>query len=254
MYRDQEISVRFHHLFGGTVTIDHPGALRGGATVEAEAGEATIDFGYRAPTDGEYTITVRPSPLQSAGGYTLRASIGSLFDPVPILEEHKPDGELESPVGEMLRFEFDHPVPSVQIDYPANITGSGEQVLGADLSEQGRRGETLALEQFDLTFYDEPLSIDQYIRRSVLANGLPIRGEKVTGRREFETASGAPVVVEDFEADDGRTKGARLAYIHDGETGFLAIFYAPAEVFEEWRPVVDYCISTFSVAGVAIVQ
>lgn len=254
MYRDQEIGVRFHHLFGGTVTIDHPGALRGGATVTAEGGEATVDFGYRAPSDGEYTITVRPVPLQSAGGYTLQTSIGSYFNPVPILEEQKPDSEIKSPVGEMLRFTFDHPVPSVQIDYPANITGSDEQVLGADLFEQGRRGETLALEQFDLTFYDEPLSITQYIRRSVLANGLPLRGEKVTARREDETASGTPVVVEDFEADDGRTKGVRLAYIHEGETGFMAIFYAPAEVFDEWRPVVDYCISTFSVAGVSIAQ
>ena len=45
------------------------------------------------------------------------------------------------------------------------------EVLGAALFEQGRRGETLALEQFDLGFYDEALSIDQYVRRSVLANG-----------------------------------------------------------------------------------
>ena len=254
MYRDQEISVRFHYPTGGIVTIDHPGALRGGTTVEADGGSATVEFGYQAPSDGEYTITVRPSQLQFAGGYTLRASIGSTFDPIPILNEQRPGGELKSPAGEMLRFTFDHPVPSVQIDYPASITGSGEQVLGADLFEQGRRGEALALEQFDLTFYDETLSIDQYIRRSVLANGLSLRGEKVTARRESETASGAPVVVEDFEADDGRTKGIRLAYIHEGETGFMAIFYAPAEVFDEWRPVVDYCIGTFSVAGVSIAR
>ena len=101
-------------------------------------------------------------------------------------------------------------------------------------------------------FYDEALSIDQYVRRSVLANGLPLRGEKVTARREVTTAAGAPVVVEEFEADDGKTKGVRLAYIHEGATGFMAIFYAPAEVFDEWRPVVDYCIGTFSVAGEAI--
>ena len=87
---------------------------------------------------------------------------------------------------------------------------------------------TLALEQFDLGFYDEALSIDQYVRRSVLANGLPLRGEKVTARREVTTAAGAPVVVEEFEADDGKTKGVRLAYIHEGATGFMAIFYAPA--------------------------
>ena len=252
MYRDQEIRIRFHYPTGGTVTIDHTDALRGGATVEPEGEKATIEFGYRAPSDGEYTITVRPILLQSAGGYILDVSVGSFYDPKPLVEEQRPDGGLASPAGEMLRFKFDHPIPSVQIDYPADITGSGEEVLGADLFEQGRRGETLALEQFDLTFYDETLSIDQYVRRSVLANGLPLRGEKVTARREVTTAAGAPVVVEEFEADDGKTKGVRLAYIHEGATGFMAIFYAPAEVFDEWRPVVDYCIGTFSVAGEAI--
>ena len=254
MYRDQEITVRFHFPLGGTITIDHPGALRGGTTVEPEGEAATVEFGYRAPSDGEYTITVRAPRLQSAGGYTLRVTIGSLFDPVVIVGEQKPEGTFASPVGEMLRFKFDHSVPSVRIDYPANITGSGEQVLGADLFEQGRRGETLALEQFDLGFYDEPLSIEQYVRRSVLANGLPIRGEKVTARRDITTVLGVPVLIEEFEADDGKTKGVRLVYIHEGETGFMAIFYAPTEVFEEWSPVVDHCISTFSIGGIAVVR
>ena len=76
----------------------------------------------------------------------------------------------------------------------------------------------------------------------------------MTARREVKTATGAPVVIEDFEANDGKTKGVRLAYIHEGTTGFMAIFYAPAEVFDEWQPVVDYCISTFSVGGETIVQ
>ena len=40
---------------------------------------------------------------------------------------------------------------------------------------------------------------------------------------------------EDFEAHDGDTKGVRLAYIHEDETGYMAIFYAPAEVFDKWR-------------------
>ena len=154
----------------------------------------------------------------------------------------------------MLRYTFDHPIPSVQINYPVNITGSGEQVLGAAIFEQGRRGETLALEQFDLGFYNEKVSIDQYVSRSVLVNGLPLWSEKVTARREVKTATGAPVVIEDFEANDGKTKGVRLAYIHEGATGFMAIFYAPAEVFDEWQPVVDYCISTFSVGGETIVR
>lgn len=254
MHRDQRISVQFLYPYGGTVRIDHADAPRGGLTIHSEVGKDTLQFDYQAPDSGEFTIAVSPTNLQPAQAYTLLASTSSSTDPKALVKEHRPDRTLSSPVGEMLRFNFDHPVPSVQIDYPANITGSGEQVLGADLFEQGRRGETLALEQFDLTFYDEPLSIAQYIRRSVLANGLPLRGEKVTARQEDETASGTPVVVEEFEADDGRTKGVRLAYIHEGETGFMAIFYAPAEVYDEWRPVVDYCIGTFSVAGVSIVR
>ena len=47
-------------------------------------------------------------------------------------------------------------------------------------------------------------------------------------------------------------KGVRLAYIHEGETGFMAIFYAPGEVFNEWRHVVDYCIGTFSIGDFSV--
>ena len=47
-------------------------------------------------------------------------------------------------------------------------------------------------------------------------------------------------------------KGVRLAYIHEGEMGFMAIFYAPGEVFDEWRPIVDYCIGTFSIGGFSV--
>ena len=50
-------------------------------------------------------------------------------------------------------------------------------------------------------------------------------------------------------ADGGQTKGVRLAYIHEGTTGFMAVFYSPAEVFEEWKPVVDYSVGTFAVFG-----
>ena len=104
MYRDQEIRIRFHYPTGGTVTIDHTDALRGGATVEPEGEKSTIEFGYRAPSDGEYTITVRPILLQSAGGYILDVSVGSFYDPKPLVEEQRPDGGLASPAGEMLRF------------------------------------------------------------------------------------------------------------------------------------------------------
>ena len=58
---------------------------------------------------------------------------------------------------------------------------------------------------------------------------------------------GSPVVIEDFEADDGRTKGGRLAYIHEGTTGLMAVFYSPAEVFDEWKPLIDYSLGTFTV-------
>ncbi|MDE2822755.1 MAG: hypothetical protein OXK79_04545, partial [Chloroflexota bacterium] len=68
----------------------------------------------------------------------------------------------------------------------------------------------------------------------------------------IETPSGAPVLIEEFEVDNGGMKGVRLAYIHEGETGFMAIFYAPGEVFDEWRSVVDYCIGTFSVGDFSV--
>ena len=252
MHRDQQIGVLFRYPSGGTVTIDHADAPSRGFTIHSEVGTDTLQFDYQAPDSGEFTIAVSPTDLQPPRAYTLLASLSSSNGPKPINPPEKLRIILASPAGEMLRYTFDHPIPSVQIDYPLNITGSGEQVLGAALFEQGRRGETLALEQFDLGFFDEALSIDQYVRRSVLAIGLPHRSKKVTARREVETAAGAPVVIEEFEADDGKTKGVRLAYIHEGATGFMAVFYAPAEVFDEWRPVVDYCIGTFSVAGEAI--
>ncbi len=254
MNRDEQIGVQFRYPHGGTVTIDHAHGPRGGFTVHSEEGTDTLQFDYQAPDSGEFTIAVSPTDLQPPRAYTLLASASLSIGSSPINPPEKPRIIRDSPAGEMLKYTFDHPIPSIQIDYPVDITGSGEEILGADLFEQGRRGETLALEQFDLTFYDETLSIDQYIRRSVLANGLPLSREKVTARHEVTTAGGAPVVIEDFEADDGKTKGVRLAYIHEEATGFMAIFYAPTEVFAEWRRVVDYCISTFSVAGEPIVQ
>ena len=60
------------------------------------------------------------------------------------------------------------------------------------------------------------------------------------------------VLIEDFEAHDGDTKGVRLAYIHEGETGFMAVFYAPADVFDGWRAVVDYCIGSFAIGGFSV--
>ena len=59
-------------------------------------------------------------------------------------------------------------------------------------------------------------------------------------------------MIEYFEADQGETEGVRLAYIHENETGYMAIFYAPSEVFDEWRPVVDYCIGSFSIGDFSV--
>ena len=163
-----------------------------------------------------------------------------------------PANTLDSPVGDMLRHEFDHPISKIQIDYPANITGGDREVIAAEVFEQDRFGRTVTLERRDLSHHrkqpDEVLTVDDYMERSVLSGTFPYKTEKtVTARREVETPSGSPILIEDFEVDNGGMKGVRLAYIHEGETGFMAIFYAPGEVFEEWRPVVDYCIGTFSI-------
>ena len=97
------------------------------------------------------------------------------------------------------------------------------------------------------------LTVDDYMERSVLSGTFPYKTEKtVTARREVETPSGSPILIEDFEVDNGGMKGVRLAYIHEGETGFMAIFYAPDKVFDEWKPVVDYCIGTFSIGEFSV--
>ena len=62
------------------------------------------------------------------------------------------------------------------------------------------------------------------------------------------------MLVEDFVADDGWTKGVRLAYVHRETTGVMAVFYAASDVFDDWRPVVEYCIGTFSIDGERVVQ
>ena len=121
----------------------------------------------------------------------------------------------------MLRHSFQHSDPTIHIDYPLNITGGDHaEVLGAAMFEQGRRGQTIALEEREMTFLrqapQEELSLDQYVRRSPLVHGLPVFSERVTASREIVSPSGAPILIEDFEADQGDTKGVRLAYIHEG--------------------------------------
>ena len=209
---------------------------------------------YRAPVDATYTVALqmRPAAFEHPLGYTLTA-LKSWADPnrrgIHVL--------FDTPVGEVLRHSLDHRVPRIQIDYPANVTGGDREEIAAEFFEQDRWGRTVTMEKRDLSHHrrrpDEELSVDNYMNRSVLSSAFPYKGVKVvTARRVVETPSGAPVLIEDFEVDNGGMKGVRLAYIHEGETGFMAIFYAPGEVFDEWRPVVDYCIGTFSIGGYSI--
>ena len=160
---------------------------------------------------------------------------------------------LDSPVGDMLRHKFDHPAPTIRIDYPDNITGGGREVIAAELFEQDRWGRTVTLEKRDMSHHTSQPTVDQYMIGSVLSSTFPYgEGKVVTDSREIVTPSGAPILIEEFEADNGGMKGVRLAYIHEGETGFMAIFYAPGQVFDEWRPVVDYCIGSFSIGDFSV--
>ena len=249
--RGENIAIRLSSLNRLSVTIDHAEAP------PYEVGSGEVDFDeikYRAPVDATYTVAVQihPADFGHPLGYTLTA-LKSWMESDP----SDNSAVFDSPVGKVLRHKFNHMIPTIQIDYPANITGGDREVIAAELFEQDRWGRTVTLEKRDLSHHrqqpDEELSVDDYMERSVLSGTFPYKGEKViTARRVVETPSGAPVLIEDFEVDNGGMKGVRLAYIHEGETGLMAIFYAPGEVFDEWRPVVDYCIGTFSIGGFSI--
>ena len=253
LFRNESIALKLSGLNSLLVTIDHPHAPPYD-TVSQELYFEEIE--YRAPVDATYTVTLQMSPGASRSplGYTLTA-LESFWYP----KRRDDSAVLDSPVGEVLRHKFDNLVPTIQIDYPANVAGGDRKVIAAELFEQDRWGRTVTLEKRDLNHHrehpDEELSVHDYMQRSVLSSTFPYKVEKVvTARREVETPSGAPVLIEDFEVDDGGMKGVRLAYIHEGETGFMAIFYAPGEVFDEWRPVVDYCIGTFSIGVYSIAE
>ena len=247
LFRGEGITLKLSGLKSMLVTIDHPHAPPYD-TVSQELYFEEIK--YRAPVDATYTVTLQMSPgdFSHPLGYTLTA-LDSTWNP----RERDDSAVLDSPVGDMLRHKFDHPVPTIQIDYPLNITGGDKEVIAAELFEQDRWGRTVTLERRDLSHHTSQLTVDQYMIGSVLSGTFPYKTEKtVTARREVETPSGEPVLIEDFEADNGGMKGVRLAYIHEKEIGFMAIFYAPGEVFDEWRPVIDYCIGTFSVGDFSI--
>ena len=253
LFRNESIALKLSGLNSLLVTIDHPHAPPYD-TVSQELYFEEIK--YRAPINATYTVTLQMSPDASRSplGYTLTAVESSWYP-----KRLDDSAVLDSPVGDMLRHKFDHLVPTIQIDYPANITGGDREVYAAELFEQDRWGRTVTLEKRDLSQHRkqpaEALTVDDYMDRSVLSSTFPYKEEKVvTARREIETPSGAQVLIEDFEVDDGGMKGVRLAYIHEGETGFMAIFYAPGEVFDEWRPVVDHCIGTFSIGGYSLAE
>ena len=243
----ESVAIQMSALRWLSVTIDHAEA----PPYESGSGEVYFDeVKYRAPIDSIYTIAVqiRPESFSHPVGYTLSA-LKSWSK--PDLTDHS--GVIRTHVGNVRQHTFQDPDPTIQIDYPANISGGDRVVIAAELFEQDRWGRTVTLEKRDMSHHTSQPTVDQYMIGSVLSSTFPYKGEKVvTARREVATPSGSPVLIEDFEADNGGMKGVRLAYIHEGETGFMAIFYAPGEVFDEWKPVVDYCIGTFSIGTFSV--
>ena len=242
----ESIAIQMSALKRLLVTIDHVEA----PPYEVGSGELYFDeIKYRAPLDATYTVALQMSPrvFSHPLGYTITA-VKSQAEPNP----QGRSGVFRPRFGNVLRHTLQSKPQSIYIDYPANITGGDKEVIAAELFEQDRWGRTVTLEKRDLSQYrkqpDELLTVADYMERSVLSGTFPYKGEKeITARREVETPYEAPVLIEEFEVDNGGMKGLRLAYIHEGETGFMAIFYAPGEVFDDWRPVVESCIGTFSI-------
>ncbi len=247
----ESVAIQMSALKRLSVTIDHAES----PPYEVGSGELYFDeIKYRAPVDATYTVALQMNPRTFSHplGYTLTV-LKSWVEP----NLHGRSGGIRPSFGNVLRHTLQSKPQPIYIDYPANITGGDREVIAAELFEQDRWGRTVTLEKRDLNQHrrqpDEELSVSDYMERSVLSSTFPYKGEKeITARREVETPYGAPVLIEEFEVDDGGMKGVRLAYVHEGETGFMAIFYAPGEVFDEWRPVVDYCIGTFSVGDFSV--
>ena len=249
--KGQMVGLRTESAEEARMTISHPGD----APYEIVSAWGTLgEIYYLASVDAEYTIGVRSKG--GMGGYTISA-----FNVPPnITPSNKPKNTadtIESPVGELLRHTFESSPSTIHIEYPLNITGGDHaEILGPALFEQGLRGQTVALGKRDMKHLrrepNEDIPVALFVLRSALIHNLPLRSARLISSREVVTPSGAPISIEDFEADEGHTKGARLAYIHEGETGFMAIFYAPADVFDEWKPVVDYCIGSFSIGDFSV--
>ena len=248
-------------LSDAIVTIDHPDAAPY-EVFEAEGGwQDTHEFEFKAPRDAKYTIAVQrhPETRRFPSGYVLEISKSAAADEPTVSSElqEQLDSAFESPFGEMLRHTYTDSDPAIRIEYPLNITGGDRDVFAAELFEQDRWGRTVTLEKRELSHHredpKEELSVGDYMERSVLARAFPYKEEKiVTASKEIEALWGTSILIEEFEVDDGGMKGVRLAYIHEEETGYMAIFYAPSEIFDEWRSVVDFCIGSFSIGGFSV--
>ena len=248
-------------LSDAIVTIDHPDAAPYEVFVTEGEWQGTHEFEFTAPRAAKYTIAVQrdPETRRYPSGYVMKISQSTATDDPSASSEFQEqlDSAFESPVGMMLQHTYEETDPPIRIDYPLNITGGDREVFAAELFEQDRWGRTVTLEKRALSQHrqnpEEELSVADYMERSVLTRAFPYKEMKhVTASREIESPSGAPILVEEFEVDDGRMKGVRLAYIHERETGYMAIFYAPSEIFDEWKPVVDHCIGSFSVGGFSV--
>ena len=248
-------------LSDATVTIDHNDAAPYEVFVAEGGWQDTHEFEFRAPRNAKYTIAVQRHPGKRfyPSGYVLEISKSTAGDGLSTSSEvqERLDSSFESPFGEMVRHTYSDSNPAIRIDHPLNITGGDRDVFAAELFEQDRWGRTVTLEKRGLSYHredpKEELSVGDYMERSVLARAFPYKEEKlVTASKEIETPTGGPILIEEFEVNDGWMKGVRLAYIHEDDTGYMAVFYAPSEVFDEWKPVVDYCIGSFSIGGFSV--
>ncbi len=248
-------------LSDAIVTIDHADAAPYEVFVAEGGWQDTHEFEFRAPRSAEYTIAVQRDPETRSypSGYVMKISQSTATDEISESSQHseRVESALESPVGKMLQHTYEETDPAIRIDYPLNITGGDRDVFAAELFEQDRSGRTVTLEKREMSQHrrspEEELSVADYMERSVLALAFPYKEDKlVTASREIDTPSGAPILIEEFEMNDGWMKGVRLAYIHEGEKGYMAIFYAPSDVFDQWRPVVDYCMGSFSIGGFSV--
>ncbi|MDE2716770.1 MAG: serine protease, partial [Chloroflexota bacterium] len=173
LFGGESVAIRIFGLNRMLVTIEYDDA----PPYDIGSDEVYFDeIKYRAPINATYTVTLQMNPREFSHplGYTLTA-----LDSTWYLKRRDDSVVLDSPVGDMLRHNFGHDVPTIQIDYPANITGGNRQIIAAELFEQDRRGRTVTLEKRDLSHHrqepDEELSVADYMERSVLSGTFPYK-------------------------------------------------------------------------------